>query len=112
MASLKVGKAFGYQAAVLGLSCRDLERSWAQRVTMENLARYQLAELFLETFPFNAGATASDALSVGLPLVTVNGEAFAARMAGSLLRSMGLSELVTNSLEDCEALATAIGAPP
>jgi protein O-GlcNAc transferase len=76
------------------------------------LARYQLAELFLDTFPFNAGATASDALSVGLPLVTVSGEAFAARMAGSLLHSMGLSELVTYSLEDYEALALRLARHP
>ena len=76
------------------------------------LARHQLAELFLDTFPFNAGATASDALSIGLPLVTVSGEAFAARMAGSLLRSMGLSELVTYSLEDYEALALRLASRP
>jgi protein O-GlcNAc transferase len=76
------------------------------------LARYQLAELFLDTFPFNAGATASDALSVGLPLITISGEAFAARMAGSLLHSMGLSELVTHSLADYEALALRLARHP
>jgi protein O-GlcNAc transferase len=76
------------------------------------LARYQLAELFLDTFPFNAGATARDALSVGLPLVTISGEAFAARMAGSLLYSMGLSELVTHSLADYEALALRLARRP
>jgi predicted O-linked N-acetylglucosamine transferase (SPINDLY family) len=69
------------------------------------LARYQLADLFLDTLPFNGGTTASDALWVGLPLVTCEGEAFAARMAGSLLRAVGLPELVTRSFNDYEALA-------
>jgi protein O-GlcNAc transferase len=71
----------------------------------DHLARYQIADLFLDTFPFNAGTTASDALWGGLPLVTCAGDAFAARMAGSLLDAIGLPELVTRSLEDYEALA-------
>jgi protein O-GlcNAc transferase len=69
------------------------------------LARYQFADLFLDTLPFNAGTTASDALWAGLPLVTCAGEAFASRMAGSLLNAVGLPELVTHNLEDYEALA-------
>jgi protein O-GlcNAc transferase len=69
------------------------------------LARYQLAHLFLDTLPFNAGTTASDALWAGLPLVTCAGEAYASRMAGSLLNAVGLPELVTHNLEDYEALA-------
>jgi protein O-GlcNAc transferase len=71
----------------------------------EYLARLGLADLFLDTFPFNAGATASDALWAGLPLVTVCGEALASRMAGSLLHAVGLPELVTYSLADYETLA-------
>jgi predicted O-linked N-acetylglucosamine transferase (SPINDLY family) len=71
----------------------------------EHLARYRLADLFLDTRPFNAGATASDALWAGLPLLTCSGEAYAARMAGSLLQAIGLPELVTHTLEDYEALA-------
>lgn len=69
------------------------------------LARYRLADLFLDTLPYNAGATASDALWAGLPVLTCSGEAFAARMAGSLLRAVGFPELVTDSLEQYEALA-------
>ena len=99
------------EAEYRGVASRRL--IFAPRVSyLQYLARYQLAELFLDTFPFNAGATASDALSVGLPLVTVSGEAFAARMAGSLLHSMGLSELVTHSLEDYEALALRLARNP
>ena len=69
------------------------------------LSRYCLADLFLDTFPFNAGATASDALWSGLPLVTCSGEAFASRMAASLLTCLGLPELIAPSLERYEMLA-------
>jgi predicted O-linked N-acetylglucosamine transferase (SPINDLY family) len=71
----------------------------------EHLARYRLADLFLDTLPFNAGTTASDALWAGLPVLTCSGEAFAARMAGSLLHAVGLPELVTDSFDGYEALA-------
>lgn len=71
----------------------------------DHLARHRLADLFLDTLPYNAHTTASDALWVGLPLVTCAGETFAGRVAGSLLRAIGLPELVTGSLEEYEALA-------
>ena len=71
----------------------------------EYLAQYRLADLFLDTLPFNGGATVSDALWAGLPVVTCAGGAFASRMAGSLLHAIGLPELVTHSLADYEALA-------
>jgi predicted O-linked N-acetylglucosamine transferase (SPINDLY family) len=74
----------------------------------EYLRRYRLADLFLDTAPFNAGATASDALWAGLPLITCAGEAFAGRMAGSLLHAVGLPQLVTASLEDYERTALAL----
>jgi protein O-GlcNAc transferase len=69
------------------------------------LSQYTLADLFLDTFPFNAGATASDALWAGLPLVTCSGEAFASRMAASLLHAVGLPELIAPSLDRYETLA-------
>ena len=59
------------------------------------LARYQLADLFLDTFRLNAGTTASDALWCGVPVLTCSGQPFAARMAGSLLHAAGLPELIT-----------------
>ncbi|MGO9993408.1 MAG: tetratricopeptide repeat protein [Steroidobacteraceae bacterium] len=71
----------------------------------EHLERQVLADLFLDTLPFNAGSTASDALRVGLPILTCAGEAFASRMAGSLLRSVGLPELVAHSLGEYERRA-------
>jgi predicted O-linked N-acetylglucosamine transferase (SPINDLY family) len=76
------------------------------------LARYRLADLFLDTFPFNGGTTASDALWAGLPVVTCSGEAFASRMAGSLLNAIGLPELITNSLADYESLAHKLATDP
>jgi predicted O-linked N-acetylglucosamine transferase (SPINDLY family) len=71
----------------------------------QHLGRLKLADLFLDTLPFNAGTTASDALWAGLPLLTCAGETFAARMGGSLLRAAGLPELITTNLEQYEARA-------
>jgi protein O-GlcNAc transferase len=86
---------------------------FAPRVSRpQYLARYQLADLFLDTFPFNNGATASDALAAGLPLITLCGEAFAARMAGSLLQAVGLPQLATHSLADYQALALHLARQP
>lgn len=73
--------------------------------TQDYLARYRLADLFLDTLPFNAGATASDALWAGLPLLTCAGQVFAARMAGSLLHALGLPELIAENLGAYEDLA-------
>jgi len=71
----------------------------------EHLARHRLADLFLDTLPYNAHTTASDALWAGLPVLTCQGTAFAARVASSLLCAVGLPELVTTSLPEYEALA-------
>lgn len=76
------------------------------------LARYQLADLFLDTNPFNAGTTANDALWQGLPLLTMSGRSFASRMAGSLLHTLGLPELVTTNPEDYEARAIELATSP
>jgi predicted O-linked N-acetylglucosamine transferase (SPINDLY family) len=69
------------------------------------LARYQAADLFLDSFPFNAGTTANDALWMGLPVLTYSGRSFASRMAGALLNAAGLEELITYSLDDYEEKA-------
>jgi protein O-GlcNAc transferase len=66
----------------------------------EHLGRHRAADLFLDTWPYNAHTTASDALWAGLPLLTRRGEAFAGRVAASLLHASGLPELVTQSAED------------
>jgi predicted O-linked N-acetylglucosamine transferase (SPINDLY family) len=86
---------------------------FAPRVGLKaHLARHALADLFLDTVPYNAHTTASDALWVGLPLVTCQGRAFAGRVAGSLLNAVGLPELVTTSLADYEALALRLARDP
>jgi predicted O-linked N-acetylglucosamine transferase (SPINDLY family) len=78
----------------------------------DHLARLPLADLFLDTLPFNAGATASPSLWAGLPFLTCMGEALASRMGASLLRAMGLPELVTTTLADYEASAIALALDP
>jgi predicted O-linked N-acetylglucosamine transferase (SPINDLY family) len=75
-----------------------------------HLARLGLADLFLDTLPYNAHTTASDTLWAGVPVVTVQGRAFPGRVAASLLAAAGLPELVTASLEEYETLATALAA--
>ena len=71
----------------------------------EYLARYRVCDLFLDTAPYNAGTTASDALWVGLPVLTLIGQSFASRMAASLLNAIGLPELIANTQEEYESLA-------
>ena len=66
----------------------------------EYLSRYCVADLFLDTFPFNAGTTANDCLWMGLPILTYAGESFASRMASSLLKACNIPELITYSIND------------
>src|SRR5207244_3328604 len=66
---------------------------------------HRLADLFLDTLPYNAHTTASDALWAGCPLLTLAGQTFASRVAGSLLRTLGMPELITTSLEEYQAQA-------
>jgi predicted O-linked N-acetylglucosamine transferase (SPINDLY family) len=78
----------------------------------QHLARHAHADLFLDTTPYNAGATANDALIMGLPLVTCAGETMSSRVAGSQLRAIDVPELVTNSLGDYEARALSLARNP
>ncbi|CAN4269201.1 Spy Predicted O-linked N-acetylglucosamine transferase, SPINDLY family [Methylophilaceae bacterium] len=78
----------------------------------EYLARYRIADLFLDTLPYNAGTTASDALRVGLPVLTQIGGSFASRMAASLLHAVGLPELITASPKAYESLAIQLATNP
>jgi predicted O-linked N-acetylglucosamine transferase (SPINDLY family) len=78
----------------------------------DHLARLRLADLFLDTLPYNAHTTASDALWAGVPVLTCLGSAFAGRVAGSLLHAVGLPELITNSLEEYETLAQKLAGDP
>ena len=77
-----------------------------------HLARYPLADLFLDTTPYGAHTTASDALWMGVPVLTLSGRCFASRVCGSLVRSAGLPDLVTASPEDYVARAIALAGNP
>lgn len=76
------------------------------------LARYRAADLFLDTLPYNAGTTASDALWAGLPVLTCSGRSLASRMAGSVLQAAGLPELVLDDLDAYEARAVELARQP
>jgi len=78
----------------------------------EHLARYRVADLALDTFPYGSHTTASDALWAGCPLVALCGETFASRVSGSILSACGLPELITYSLQDYERLAQQIANDP
>lgn len=75
----------------------------AKKSLAEHLPRYHLADLCLDTFPVTSHTTASDALWMGCPLVTCVGKTFVSRVAGSLLQTIGLSELITENLEDYQS---------
>jgi predicted O-linked N-acetylglucosamine transferase (SPINDLY family) len=78
----------------------------------EHLARHRLADLFVDTLPYNAHTTACDALWAGLPVITRMGHTFAARVAASILRAVGLPELITQTAADYEALALRLARAP
>lgn len=86
---------------------------FSTRTTPEDyLARYLVADLFLDTYPFNAGTTANDALWMGMPLLTCTGQSFAARMAGALLTAAQLPELITYNFADYEDRAVELANNP
>jgi predicted O-linked N-acetylglucosamine transferase (SPINDLY family) len=107
-------------AAALNLKAQALRQNFdpsrlvfvRQMVHAEHLARYRLADLFLDTFPCGAHTTASDALWVGLPVLTRVGESFASRVASSLLHAVGLVELITHTKEEYETLAIDLARDP
>ena len=78
----------------------------------DHLNRIRLADLFIDTHPYNAHTTSSDALRMGLPVLTCMGESFASRVAASLLNSINLPELITSTPEEYEALAIELATHP
>lgn len=86
---------------------------FAQKIPVEeHLSRIPLADLMLDTFPYGAHTTSSDALRMGLPIITLKGESFASRVAASLLTTVGLPDLITESLSSYEALAIDLAKNP
>jgi predicted O-linked N-acetylglucosamine transferase (SPINDLY family) len=78
----------------------------------EHLARHRVADLFLDTQPYGAHTTASDALWTGLPVLTLRGPTFASRVAASLLQAVGLPEMIADSLQAYEAMALSLARDP
>lgn len=85
---------------------------FAPRVAPDYLARFAVADVFLDTFPYNAGTTATDALWSGLPILTCSGRTYVSRMAGSLLNSAGLQGFITGSLAEYEEKAVQLANHP
>jgi predicted O-linked N-acetylglucosamine transferase (SPINDLY family) len=99
------------EAAARGVNAERV--IFASRMPLaDHLARHRLADLFLDTLPYNAHTTASDALWTGLPVLTCIGETFAGRVAASLLNAIGLPELITTTSEDYERLAFDLATHP
>jgi protein O-GlcNAc transferase len=99
------------EAAARGIDANRLV--FAKRMPVaDHLARHQLADLFLDTLPYNAHTTASDALWAGLPLLTQIGETFAGRVAASVLNAIGLPELVTSTQQEYEDRAIDLASNP
>jgi len=98
-------------AAAHGIKAQRL--LFAERLPYEDyLARYALVDLFLDSWPYNAGTTASDALWMGTPVLTCKGQTFASRMAASLLSALGLPELIAQDPADYLARAVALAETP
>jgi len=87
---------------------------FAQKIELmsDYLARCALADLFLDTYPYNAHTTAVDSLKAGVPVLTLMGKSFASRVAASLLNAVGLPELITNTQEEYETLAIELAMNP
>jgi predicted O-linked N-acetylglucosamine transferase (SPINDLY family) len=86
---------------------------FAKRTNLsEHLARHKHADLFLDTFPYNAHTTASDSLWAGLPVLTCKGNSFASRVASSLLSAVSLQELIVSNIYDYESLAISLANNP
>jgi predicted O-linked N-acetylglucosamine transferase (SPINDLY family) len=100
------------EATKLGISADRLIFAERLPLVSEHLARHRLADLFLDTLPYNAHTTSSDALWAGLPVLTCVDEAFASRVAASLLSAVGLPELITSNADDYEALAIQLATHP
>lgn len=99
------------EASKLGLSVERLV--FAPRVSIaDHLARHKHADLFLDTLPYNAHTTCSDALWMGLPVLTCLGDTFSSRVAGSLLKTMGLDALITHDLPEYERKAIDLALTP
>jgi len=100
------------EAAVRGISPQRLVFAERLNERAQHLARIALADLFLDTLPYNAHSTATDILWAGVPLVTCMGQSFASRVAGSLLTAIGAEELIAHDLDAYETMALDLARSP
>ena len=100
------------EAAIRGVNPNRLVFAKRMPMLADHLARHRLSDLFLDTLPYNAHTTASDALWAGLPVLTRIGETFSGRVAASLLNAIGLPELITTTPQAYETLAIELATNP
>jgi predicted O-linked N-acetylglucosamine transferase (SPINDLY family) len=99
---------FRHEARMRGIDDRRLYFAGRMDSFARHLGRQAQADLFLDTFPYTAHATASDALWAGLPLVTFRGQSFVSRVSAGLLSNIGLEELIASTVQEYEAIALAL----
>jgi predicted O-linked N-acetylglucosamine transferase (SPINDLY family) len=103
-----MNERFRQQAQSRGIEPSRLHFAGRMPSFARHLGRQAQADLFLDTWPYNAHATASDALSAGLPVVALRGESFVSRVSASFLSNLGLEELIGSDVEQYEAIALAL----
>jgi protein O-GlcNAc transferase len=103
-----MNERFRREAGARGLDVTRLCFAGRMESFARHLGRQAQADLFLDTFPYNAHATASDALRAGLPVVTLQGQSFVSRVCAGLLANAGLDELIASSMEDYETKALSL----
>ena len=101
--NIKTSENLKKEAAKKGINSNRI--IFVRRIPMEeHLARHKIADLFLDTYPYGAHTASSDALWTGLPIVTLTGQSFASRVAGSILTAIDIPELITQTKEEYENL--------
>jgi protein O-GlcNAc transferase len=103
---------FRREAAIRGVDPQRLIFAAREESLARHLGRLGLADLFLDTFPYTAHATASDALWAGVPIVTLQGRSFVSRVSSSLLANAGLGDLIASSMEEYESIALSLARDP
>jgi protein O-GlcNAc transferase len=107
-----MNQRFRQQAQNRGIDSSRLHFAGRMPSLARHLGRQAAADLFLDTWPYNAHATASDALLAGLPVVTLQGESFVSRVSASFLSNLGLEELIASDVAEYEAIAGALAQEP
>ena len=103
---------FRHQAYIRGVDPARLHFAGRMASRAHHLGRQAQADIFLDTWPYNAHATAIDAISAGLPLLTLRGQSFASRIAAGFLTNLDLEELIANTLEEYQAVALTLAREP